>query len=181
MLRQRTHRAFFLSTRLLGASSALSLLAASALARAESLPTITHISLDLAQKASGEALRKCQTDGYRISVSVVDRSGVLVLAARSDGAGPHTVDSSRRKAYTAASLREPTQKLAEIASGSPDMRELGDMNESILLLGGGFPIKISGDVVGGLGVGGAPGAKLDEACARAGLQSIGADLYESPK
>jgi uncharacterized protein GlcG (DUF336 family) len=166
---------------ILRAASALVGLLAIATACADSLPTVTHISLDLAQKASAEAMRKCQADGHRVSVSVVDRSGILVLMARSDGAGPHTVESSRRKAYTAASLREPTQKLAEMAAGASDLRELGNMNESILLLGGGFPIRISGDVVGGLGVGGAPGVKLDEACARAGLQSIGAELYDSPR
>ena len=51
------------------------------------------------------------------------------------------------------------------------------MNESILILGGGFPIKINDEIVGGIGVGGAPGTKFDEACARAGLKSIGAELY----
>jgi len=57
------------------------------------------------------------------------------------------------------------------------------MNDSILLLGGGFPIRIRGEIVGGIGVGGAPGARLDEGCARAGLQAVGADLFrpEAPK
>ncbi len=48
------------------------------------------------------------------------------------------------------------------------------MNASILILGGGLPIRMDGEVIGGIGVGGAPGAKLDEACARAGLATIGA-------
>ncbi len=48
------------------------------------------------------------------------------------------------------------------------------MNESILILGGGLPVRIDGEFLGGIGVGGAPGAKLDEACARAGLSAIGA-------
>ena len=52
------------------------------------------------------------------------------------------------------------------------------MNEDILLLAGGFPVKFAKDVVGGIGVGGAPGGHLDEACASAGLKMIGADPPE---
>jgi uncharacterized protein GlcG (DUF336 family) len=48
------------------------------------------------------------------------------------------------------------------------------MNEQILMLGGGLPIEIGGEVVGGIGVGGAPGTHLDDACAEAGLDAIGA-------
>jgi uncharacterized protein GlcG (DUF336 family) len=147
----------------------------SAVGQADSVVTVSQVSFEAAQKATTEALRQCQADGHRVSVTVVDVSGVVVLAARADGAGPHTLDSSRRKAYTAASLRQSTQYLAELAASSPELAGLRQMNESILLLGGGFPIKINGTVAGGIGVGGAPGAKLDEACARAGLQAIGAD------
>lgn len=155
------------------------LLFITAASHAETWLSLPTISLDASQKAVAEALRKCQADGYRVSVTVVDRSGVPVLTARADGAGPHTLDSSRRKAYTAASLRETTRKLSEIQASSPELRALGEMNDSILLLAGGFPVKIGGEVVGAIGVGGAPGGPLDEACARAGLRAIGADAYES--
>jgi uncharacterized protein GlcG (DUF336 family) len=50
------------------------------------------------------------------------------------------------------------------------------MNANILILGGGLPIEIGGEVVGGIGVGGAPGGHLDAACAQAGLDSIGATI-----
>ena len=93
---------------------------------------------------------------------------------RADGAGPHTVDSSSKKAYTAASLRRPTSELAEMIARTPPLQALRDMNEKILMLGGGLPIEIGGEVVGAIGVGGAPGAHLDDACAQAGLDSIGA-------
>ena len=149
--------------------------------RAENLVAVAHISLELAQKAAAASLRQCQTDGHRVSVTVTDAAGVTVLAARADGAGPHTVESSRRKAYTAASLRQPTQVLAEIAAGSAELAGLHDMNDSILLLGGGFPITLNGAVVGAIGVGGAPGVRLDETCARAGLAAIGAEPFGPPK
>ena len=94
--------------------------------------------------------------------------------SRADGAGPHTVESSRKKAYTAASLRRPTTELAELINKVPTLQALRDMNDQVLILGGGLPIEIGGEVVGGIGVGGAPGAHLDDACAQAGLDAIGA-------
>jgi len=143
-------------------------------ALAEELPREGVLPLALASKAAQAALEKCTKDGYRVSVAVVDRAGVLRAQLRGDGAGPHTIDSSRKKAYTAASLRRPTSEFAELLTKNPALQGLRDMNEHILILGGGLPIEVGGEVVGGIGVGGAPGAHLDDACAQAGLDSIGA-------
>jgi len=140
----------------------------------DELPKESVLPLNLAGKAVQASLDACKKDGYRVSVSVVDRAGVLRVMARADGAGPHTVESSRKKAYTAASLRRPTTELAELINKVPTLQALRDMNNDILMLGGGLPIEIGGDVVGGIGVGGAPGAHLDDACAQAGLDAIGA-------
>jgi uncharacterized protein GlcG (DUF336 family) len=54
------------------------------------------------------------------------------------------------------------------------LQALREINDQVLILGGGLPIEIGGEVVGGIGVGGAPGAHLDDACAQAGLDAIGA-------
>jgi len=141
---------------------------------ADELPKESVLPLNLANKAVLAAVEACRKDGHRVSVSVVDRAGILRAFGRADGAGPHTVDSSRKKAYTAASLRRPTTELAELINKMPALQALRDMNDNILMLGGGFPIEIGGEVVGGIGVGGAPSAHLDDACAQAGLDSIGA-------
>jgi uncharacterized protein GlcG (DUF336 family) len=130
----------------------------------------------LAGKAIQASLDACTKDGYRVSVSIVDRAGVLRAMARADGAGPHTVDSSKKKAYTAASLRRSTTELAELINKLPTLQALRDVNDQMLMLGGGFPIEFGGEIVGGIGVGGAPGAHLDDACAQAGLDAIGAVL-----
>ncbi len=143
-------------------------------ASAEDLPREATLPLTLAMKAAGAALQKCSNDGYLVSVAVVDRAGVLKVLLRADGSGPHTPDSSRKKAYTSASLRRPTSEFAELIASKPAVQGLRDMNANILILGGGLPIKMDGEVVGGIGVGGAPGGRLDEACAQAGLSSIGA-------
>ena len=140
---------------------------------ADELPKESVLPLSMATKALHAALEACKKDGYRVSVSIVDRAGVLRAMGRADGAGSHTVESSRKKAYTASSLKRPTTELAELIGKVPTLQALRDMNPDILILGGGLPIDISGDVLGAIGVGGAPGAHLDDACAQAGLDAIG--------
>jgi len=142
------------------------------------LPQQSYLPSEMANKAVLAAVEQCKQDGYNISAAIVDKAGVVIAQLRADNAGPHTIDSSKNKAYTSASLKEPTQKLAELISKFPNIQALRDMNSQILMLGGGFPIQINGEVVGGLGVGGAPGVKLDEKCARAGLKVLKAEMYE---
>ncbi|WP_447964874.1 GlcG/HbpS family heme-binding protein [Nitrospira sp. Ecomares 2.1] len=145
---------------------------------AAELPREAVLPLSLATKAASAAVEQCTKDGYRVSAAVVDRAGVVRAILREDGAGPHTVDSSRKKAYTSASLKRPTAELGELIAKMPAVQALRDMNEDMLLLGGGLPIEIGGEVVGGIGVGGAPGGHLDAACAQAGLETIGAGSKE---
>jgi uncharacterized protein GlcG (DUF336 family) len=127
---------------------------------AESLPKQSYLPLDLAQRAANAALKKCAEDGYRVSVTVVDRSGVSKAAIRADGAGPHTVSSSFRKAYTSASLGQSTQELVNTIKERPELEGLRNMDNQILILAGGLPIRIGDELVGGIGVGGAPGGHL---------------------
>lgn len=139
------------------------------------LPHHAYLPLSLATKAAHAALKKCEEGGYRVSVAVVDEGGTLRVLIRGDGAGPHTVDSSTKKAYTSLSIRRSTSELAELITKIPTIEAIRDINDKILILGGGLPITIGGHVVGGIGVGGAPGAHLDEACAQAGLDQMGVD------
>lgn len=139
---------------------------------AEGLPKESVLPFSLAQKAAALALAKCEESGHKVSVAIVDRGGNLTVLFRGDGAGPHTTDSSFRKAYTSATLRSSTAQMAKLIAKVPLIEGIRDMNEKILILGGGLPIQIEGEVVGGIGVGGAPGADLDEICALAGLKSI---------
>lgn len=129
------------------------------------------IGLALANEAAAEALRYCTDKGWKVSVAVVDRAAQLKVLLRGDGAGPHTVDSSRRKAYTAASLREGTSAMLDIIGKNPAATHLA-MIDGFLLLGGGLPIRAGGEVIGAIGVGGAPGGHLDDECAAAGIERI---------
>ncbi len=139
---------------------------------AQASPAQKSLTLDLATKAAMAAVQQCLDNGFKISVAIVDHSGLLKVQMKADGAGPHTLDSSFRKAYTSNSLRGSTQRFAVLTVNNPELRALSQMNEKILLLGGGFPITINGEVVGGVGVGGAPGIEHDEVCAEAALKVL---------
>lgn len=146
---------------------------------AQDLLTQKVLPLELSTQAAMAAIKKCHDDGFKVSVAIVDQSGLLKVQLKADGAGPHTLDSSRRKAYTANSLRDSTHKYAQLVVQKPELQSLTRLNENILLVGGGFPIKIGGEVVGGIGVGGAPGIVYDEVCASAALKVLKADeTYE---
>ncbi|MBS0425448.1 MAG: heme-binding protein [Proteobacteria bacterium] len=157
------------------AVTALSLWALSGHVVAQDFPTQKVLPLELSTQAAMAAIKKCHDDGFRVSVAIVDQAGLLKVQLKADGAGPHTLDSSRRKAYTANSLRDSTHKYAVLVAQKPELQSLARLNDNILLLGGGFPIKIGGEVVGGIGVGGAPGIEFDEACASAALKVLKAD------
>jgi uncharacterized protein GlcG (DUF336 family) len=130
------------------------------------------LPLSLSMEAARGALAACEAKGFHISVAVTDQSGLVRVLLRDDQAGPHTLDSSMKKAYTATSLGLSTGVLTKIVAEHPDAAGLKDMNEKILIMQGGLPIKAGAEVIGGIGVGGTPGGDTDEACARAGLDTI---------
>lgn len=142
------------------------------LAPAQELLVEKVLPLSVATEAAQAALTACEKEGYRVSVAVTDRTGLVRILIRGDQAGAHTLDSSSRKAYTSASLGRSTADLAKMVSGNPTSEGLRQMNEKILILAGGLPIKAGEFVIGGIGVGGAPGGEKDEVCAQAGLEKI---------
>jgi uncharacterized protein GlcG (DUF336 family) len=120
------------------------------------------------------ALAQCQKDGYKVSAAVVDRGGNLLAFIRDPTAGPHTAESSRRKAFTSATFGMTTAAFATLTT-NPTAAGLKDLT-GVFALAGGVPIKIGNDVLGGVGVGGAPGGEKDEACASAGLAKVADQL-----
>jgi len=125
---------------------------------------------DAALKAASAALASCNKKGYQVAVAVSDRAGNALVMLRDRYAGPHTVQTSIDKAYTAITFKMDTKRFAQetekgAASG---IRHL----PRIVALGGGLPIESSGSVVGAIGVSGAPGGDADEGCAKAGIEAI---------
>lgn len=77
-------------------------------ASAQAVRTERNISLTLANQIAVEAVNACNAcnaNGYAVSATVVDRAGTVRAVLRGDNAGPHTLGSSERKAWTAASAK----------------------------------------------------------------------------
>lgn len=143
-------------------------------AHAQELLTQKALSQEAAIAVAQGALAKCHQDGYKISLSVLDASGLVKVQVRGDGTGPHTLEHSRRKAYTALTFKRPSAETAKAwaaASTAPPVIE-GTVGAA-----GGLPIRAGDEVIGAIGVSGAPGGEKDEACAAAGIAKI-ADLLK---
>ncbi len=158
-----------------------STLVIAALATAAAVPvrgqvlTEKNVSTQLALAMANAAIAACKTDGYDVSVAVVDRAGDLKLLMRADTANPHNADLARRKAYTARTFGVPSMDVAKRTNGPTELsgqRFLVD----IIPLGGGMPVMIGMDKIGGLGLSGAPTQEADEKCARAGLADVANSL-----
>ena len=136
----------------------------------ESVVSQNRISVGASAKAVGAALAKCQADKLPfVTVALVDRFGTVQAVLRGDNAAEHTIESAKQKAYTAAAFGVPTSELAKRITGNgPSIADL----PGTLYLPGGVPLKVNGVSVAGIGVGGAPDGKLDEACAVAGAEAI---------
>lgn len=145
-------------------------------AAAQAAPvTERNISLVDAHKIAMDTVAQCQAKGWNVAASVVDRAGNLKAFARADNAGPHTIEASRAKAFTSASAKTPTLAMMENAQKNPGAANLVHI-PGFLLLGGGIPLKSGNEVIGAIGVGGAPGGHLDEQCAMAAIEANAALL-----
>jgi uncharacterized protein GlcG (DUF336 family) len=144
-------------------------------ANAQAVRTERNISLALASQIAAETVNACAANGHAVAATVVDRSGVVKAVARADNAGPHTLGSSERKAWTSASAKNTTLAMQQGAQSNPAAANLVHL-PGFLLLGGGVPIKVGNDTIGAVGVGGAPGGHLDEQCAVAALDKVKGQL-----
>ena len=156
---------------------AVLLLAASAAAfgAEEATFSLKQLTPETALKAAQAALAKCHDNGYQVAVAVVDRQGITQVLLRDRFAGPHTVDLSQNKAWTAVSFRTRTSELEKLTQAGEPMSGLRGVPR-FAAIGGGLTIEAGGSLVGGIGVSGAPGGKEDEACATAGIEAIREDL-----
>jgi uncharacterized protein GlcG (DUF336 family) len=126
------------------------------------------LSYEAAKIIATTAIEACQAKGFRVSVTVVDRNGDTVAQIRGDDASPHTMENSRRKAYTANTFRVSSAVFAKrVADGEAGPRQQATL-PGIIAIAGALPIKAGEDVIGAAGVSGSP-AGNDEVCVQAGL------------
>ena len=140
---------------------------------AQGLVTQKALSIEMAQTVVQATVARCREIGFRVSVTVVDGAGVMKAFARDENTGPHTIDTSLRKAYTALTFanRFATSLEAANAWGSKLGSPMPNV-EGTTGMGGGVPIKVGDVAIGAVGVSGAVGGDKDEICAKAGIEKI---------
>ena len=146
-------------------------------AASDPLPTETFkvLPLTLALEAAEAAIASCKAQGYNTSIAIVDRAGLIKVHLVAEGANVLTRDLSRRKAYTAAVRRTTTIELAA-AVATPGAFNPTLYDTQMVTAGGGVPIKAGNEVIGGIGVSGAPGGDKDEVCAKAAIDKVADQL-----
>jgi uncharacterized protein GlcG (DUF336 family) len=137
---------------------------------------LTHkdLSLATALTIATTAAETCKGRGYRVSVTVLGRAGEIIVVLRGDNASPHTIENSRRKAYTARTFRIPSGQFAERMKKDPTSG-LAHLS-GVIAFQGGLPIKLGDEVIGAVGVSGSPGGEKAEACAQIALDKVANQL-----
>ena len=146
--------------------------AACALCMPASAQTITRkdLSVDAAVTIATTAMADCKAKGFKVSATVVGRNGEVMLQLRGDDTGPHTMENSFKKAFTARTFRIASGEMEERLKKNPQMG--AQYLTGFTTARGALPIKIGEDVVGAAGVSGAPGGEKDEACVQTGLDKV---------
>ena len=133
-----------------------------------------NVSMGIALAIIQGALDRCTKDGYKVSVTIVDKAGNVAASVRGDGTNPHTLEFSRLKAYTARTRGQTSLEFMKLTSDPANayLRQI----PNVVAVGGGVPIKIGNEVIGAAGASGAPGGEKDEACVLAGIAKVEASL-----
>ena len=134
------------------------------------------LPLNLAVEAAEEAIRVCEEKRYWVTATVVDMDGVPQVVMRGDHATVHTGESSFRKAFTVVTLGpefgfDRSSGFFELVKTSPYAPQLATVH-NVMALPGAVAFKAGNEMVGALGIGGAPGGDKDEVCAAAGVAKV---------
>ncbi len=134
------------------------------------------ITPEIALKAAQAAKAACGKKGWQVSVAVTDPAGLPLVVLRDRYAGWHTLAAAEGKARTAASWRQSTGAVAARVNKADSAEQAIKNLPGVVMIGGGLPIESAGEMVGAIGVSGAPGGDNDDVCAKAGLDSVEGDL-----
>jgi glc operon protein GlcG len=150
-------------------SSAFAAVALVGAAEATSLPTRPILTLDAARSIVSAAEAKARAEGWPCVIAVVDFDGLPILVERMDDAAvPGGVDLAPGKARTAALFRRPSGALEDAINGK---RPAALSARGFVLMRGGEPISVGGQIVGAIGVS-ADTPDHDEVIAKAGLAAL---------
>ena len=107
--------------RMLGCAALAGLACVSAAPASAQLMTTKSLSAGMAMTMAQTAMETCKTNGYKVSVTVVGNNGEVILQVRGDGTGPHTMENSMRKAYTARTTRNASGEMAKRLKANPQL------------------------------------------------------------
>src|SRR6202171_3983529 len=154
---------------------ALALLASSTIfvigpALAQAPQVEKNVSMAMAMAIMQGTIEQCTKDGYKVSVTIVDKAGNVAASVRGDGTNPHTMEFSRLKAYTSRTRGQTSLEFMKLTSdpASAYLRQI----PNTVAVGGGVPIKVGTETIGAAGASGAPGGEKDEACILAGIAKV---------
>lgn len=154
---------------------AAALASAPCVAQAQAVVTERTLSFGAAHEAALAALEQCRKDGYRVTVTVLNRAGRTLVVLHDDGANPHTIENSLRKAWTSLTFRAPSGEFGRRILSTPTGAGVLHLDR-ITTLEGALPIAAGKDLVGSIGVSGAPGGDKDAVCSQAGIDRIAKGL-----
>ncbi|UCF02287.1 MAG: heme-binding protein [Deltaproteobacteria bacterium] len=129
-------------------------------------------NLDLALELIVAAKKKATEIGVPMVIAVVDAGGNLVALQRMGQALLVSIDIAINKAYTAVAVKIPTHELAKVAQpGQPLFGIHNADGGRVVIFGGGFPLKLNNEIIGGIGVSGGS-VEEDIQCAEAALERL---------
>lgn len=110
--------------------------------------------------------------GVDVNIAIVDSGCNLVFFERMPNAFLGSIDIAVNKAKTAVRFKNTTRALGELARPDQPLYgiQLTNQQETIIF-GGGYPIWINGELIGGLGISGGT-VEEDESIAEAGLKKL---------
>src|ERR1700674_4928766 len=129
------------------------------------------ISYELAKKMVDAAVAKAKELGVSENVAILDDGGNLKAFRRMDGAPVLSIEIAQNKAYTAL-FGVSTQEFFDFIQGAPSLLAGIPTLGRVAAWGGGFPIQVDGEIVGAIGLSGAPTVQNDIDCARAALALV---------
>jgi uncharacterized protein GlcG (DUF336 family) len=133
---------------------------------------VATVGTSTAQQIAQVALDACAAQGHAVTAAVVGRDSELVALLRDETALPASVDSATGKARASAGFRQPSGNLGTAAKDNPGLLQM----PGFVVLRGALPIRSGDQVIGAVGVGGAPGGDIDEGCAQAGIDAVADQL-----
>ena len=144
-------------------------------ANAQAVVSERTLSYGAALEMATTALEACRKEGYKVTITVLNRAGRTKVVLHDDGANPHTIENNLRKAYTSLTFRSPSGEYGKRVTSNP--QAVGALHlDKITTLEGALPIISNKEVIGSIGISGAPGDHRDAACAQVGIDKIAAEL-----